>query len=173
MVHRLEALVVRDDFLVVLNGKAHGGENLLQLPLHQRDGVVRALALVHGQGDVVLLGRGDLGLLLGGADFLHLLGNALLHLALQLVDKLAHLFFLVARHRFQAFQQLGDRALLAQVGDAQLLHGLAVLGGLQLAFKALPQGFHLFLHVLTFLPKTKVSCVFWGQKTPPPAKGAK
>src|SRR5699024_4904467 len=27
-VHRLEALVVRDDFLVVLNGKAHGGENL-------------------------------------------------------------------------------------------------------------------------------------------------
>ena len=109
--------------------------------------MVGPLALVHRQGYVILLGRGNKPFLLRGADGLYLLGNALLHLVLQLVDELAHLLFLVTGHGLQALEQIGDRALFTQVGNAQLLHSVAVLGGLQLAFKALPQGFDLFLHV--------------------------
>ena len=146
-IHRLEALVIGDDFLVVLNGKAHAGEDLFQLPLHQSDGVIGALALVHGQGHVVLLCSGDLRLFLRQTDLFRLLGDALFHLALELVDQLAHLFLLVAGHRFQTFQQFGDGALLAQVGHPQLLYGFTVPGRLQVAFKALAQGVDLFFHV--------------------------
>ena len=70
-VHRLETLVVGDDLLKVLYNKAHGGKDLLQLPLDYGYWVVGPRVPGDRQGHVVLLGRFYLPLLLSGPYLLY------------------------------------------------------------------------------------------------------
>ena len=54
-VKRLKAVIIVDDLKIILDNKAHRGENLFQLAPYQGDRMVRAMRQVGRQGDICLL----------------------------------------------------------------------------------------------------------------------
>ncbi len=140
-VERGEIQVIRLDIGTFRDGKTHIGEDRGQFVddlADRMDAPARLGSLAHRQGDVDPLG--------GKASFERRSGerlaadiDRLLDGVAQPVDHGALRLALLRRHAAEGFEQIGDRALLAERSDAQLFERRLVLGlgdmGEQIAFE--------------------------------------
>ena len=145
-IQRLEAMIIIDDFIIILDCKAHGCENFLTITLYKRNRMIGAFLQFQRLGQIEFRGHGDLTLHFFHMRLHRLLSNRLFRSFLQFIDFLSILAALIGSQCAHVLQKACYLAFLSEIADTKLFKGFAGIRICQVFTELFPQFIHRYCH---------------------------